>query len=304
MPPYLRASRARTQRSTTPSYASGAVKSADGTTIGYRKLGRGPGLILLHGGMMAAQNFMQLAAALSDSFSVFVPDRRGRGASGPFGAQYSLGKECEDVRALVELTSAHDVFGLSSGALIALEAALTVPGIRRVAAYEPPLSIAGRDLVHWLPRFDREVAQGKLAAAMLTVIKGTGDWKWVRFCPYFLLTPLLNLAMYAQGRNLAPGDVALRALIPTMHYDAQLVREASDNIERYHALRWPTLLLGGSQSARFLTRVLDALKPHLSHAERVELKDVGHIAADNEGNPERVAQVLREFFERPLGAPD
>ncbi|NUR90571.1 MAG: hypothetical protein HOY71_41385, partial [Nonomuraea sp.] len=42
------------------------VGSADGTTIGYRTSGQGPGLILLHGGMLASQHFTGLAAALAD----------------------------------------------------------------------------------------------------------------------------------------------------------------------------------------------------------------------------------------------
>ena len=66
-----------------PVFTTESLRSADGNVLGYRRLGSGPGLILLHGGMMAAQNFMRLAELLSDSFTVYVPDRRGRGSSGP-----------------------------------------------------------------------------------------------------------------------------------------------------------------------------------------------------------------------------
>jgi pimeloyl-ACP methyl ester carboxylesterase len=69
------------------------VRSADGTTIGYRQLGRGAGVILLHGGMKTSQDFMTLAAALSDAFTVYVVDRRGRGLSGPIGDGFSVDKE-------------------------------------------------------------------------------------------------------------------------------------------------------------------------------------------------------------------
>src|SRR5262249_10074320 len=113
------------------------VISADGTTIGYRQVGQGPGLILLHGGMIASQNFARLGHALADVFTVIIPDRRGRGRSGPFGTNYGIARECEDVDALVRKTGAANVFGLSSGAIIALFAAAAVPGIRKVAAYEP-----------------------------------------------------------------------------------------------------------------------------------------------------------------------
>jgi pimeloyl-ACP methyl ester carboxylesterase len=59
-------------------YSTGRVRSADGTTIGYRRCGRGPGLILLHGGMLAAQHFMKLAAALAAD--------RSPGRTGSFGS--------------------------------------------------------------------------------------------------------------------------------------------------------------------------------------------------------------------------
>lgn len=61
----------------TPKYTTGTVTSADGTTIGYRRLGSGPGVVLLSGGFLAAQHYMDLAGALSGAFTVYVVDRRG-----------------------------------------------------------------------------------------------------------------------------------------------------------------------------------------------------------------------------------
>src|SRR5262249_10314743 len=94
-------------------FSSGKLTSRDGTEIGYRQTGAGPGLILVHGGLMASQNFRTLAACLADQFTVFVPDRRGRGLSGPFGPDYGLAREVEDLQALLQLSGAHNVFGLS-----------------------------------------------------------------------------------------------------------------------------------------------------------------------------------------------
>ena len=61
------------------------MRSADGTTIGYYHLGEGPPVVLLHGAGQSSNSFSALASDLSDSFAVFVPDRRGRGRSGPYG---------------------------------------------------------------------------------------------------------------------------------------------------------------------------------------------------------------------------
>ena len=273
-----------------------SLRSADGSVLGYRQLGSGPGLILLHGGMMAAQNFMRLAELLSDSFTVYVPDRRGRGTSGAYGARYGIARDCEDVQTLVEKTGSERIFGLSSGAIIALEAALVVPRLSQVAAYEPPYSIAGRDNAFWLERFDAEVAAGELGAALATLLFGTGDPPFLRFVPRALLAKLFGLAISDDAKKTKPGDVSMRELIPTMHYDALLVRETSPEVERLRHLQARVLLLGGSKSAAFLRRGLDALEALLPKATRVTLRGMGHIAADNESKPALVAEALRAFF--------
>src|SRR5262245_47633803 len=109
----------------TQAYTTGFVTSQDGTSIGYRQMGQGDGVILVHGGMQASQSFMQLANQLSDEFTVYVLDRRGRGLSGPYGSSYSVQRDVEDMDALLSKTGAHKVFGLSSGAIISLKSALT-----------------------------------------------------------------------------------------------------------------------------------------------------------------------------------
>src|SRR5215510_15667725 len=115
------------------------LTSRDGTRIGYRRHGAGgPGVVLVHGGGQAAQNLHRLAEALADRYTVYVPDRRGRGRSGPPGDEYGLAAEHDDLAALVRCSGAVHLFGLSSGGIIVLSAARTLPGIRSVAVYEPP----------------------------------------------------------------------------------------------------------------------------------------------------------------------
>ena len=64
---------------------SSTVVSADGTEISFRRIGAGPPLLVLHGAMQSALSQRALATALAGRFPVVLPDRRGRGASGPFG---------------------------------------------------------------------------------------------------------------------------------------------------------------------------------------------------------------------------
>jgi pimeloyl-ACP methyl ester carboxylesterase len=320
-----------------PAYATGSVTSRDGTVISYRQLGRGPGVIAVHGSMQAAQNLMKLARALADSFTVYLPDRRGRGRSGPPGSHYSLAAECEDIDALIQATGARSIFGLSSGAIIALQAALVLPAVGKAALYEPPLSVDGSTPVGWVARYDREVAQGKLASAVITAARGTQTAPPVlRFVPRIAVEMPLNAALRASGsrtagpgspadisparhaalrvlgwplrkaaaRNQPPGeagrrdDVPPQALIPTVHYDAQLVRETEGKLHTFASTPASVLLLGGSKSPSYLKTCLDALASVLPLAQRVELAGCGHLAPDNSGDPERVADELRSFFAR------
>ena len=189
-----------TKDNATSPYSLGSVASRDGTTIGYRKFGAGPGIVLVHGGAQAAQNFTRLAGALSDAFTVYVPDRRGRGRSGPPGEHYGLVAECEDVDA--------------------------------------PLSSTGS----------------------------------------------------------AQDDVPLRALVPTMHSDGQLVIESEGSLASFRDVPAEVLLLGGAKSPTYLKKALFALERVLPNVRRVNFAGVGHLAADNSGKPEMVAGELRRFF--------
>lgn len=319
-----------------PACGTGSVTSRDGTTIGYRRLGHGPGVIAVHGGMQAAQNLMKLAVVLADSFTVYLPDRRGRGLSGPPGSHYSLAAECEDIDALAQATGARNIFGLSSGAIIALQAALVLPAIGKAALYEPPLSVSGSTPTGWVARYDREVAQGTLGSAAITAARGTQTAPpALRFVPRIVMELPLNAALRLGGnratgpgsptggsparqaalrvlgwplrkaahRNQAPGeaaghdDVPLRALVPTVHYDAQLVLETEGTLHTFASTPAEVLLLGGGKSPAYLKTSLDALASVLPRARRVELADCGDLVPDNSGDPARVARELRPFYQ-------
>ncbi|WP_204249860.1 alpha/beta fold hydrolase [Methanobacterium subterraneum] len=131
-------------------------------------MGHGPGLILLHGGVNASQNLMKLGTLLRDEFTVYIPDRRGRGMSGPYGEDYSIRKEDEDLDAILKETGAHYVFGTADGALFALHAAISLSSIHKVAAYEP-LVFCGQpgldDFKATIEHFDQNMASGGVAKA-------------------------------------------------------------------------------------------------------------------------------------------
>jgi pimeloyl-ACP methyl ester carboxylesterase len=276
-------------------FHTGTVISADGTVIGYRQVGQGPSVILLHGAMLAAQDMMKLAGALSADFTVYVPDRRGRGSSGPYGEDHGIQREVEDLRALVAATGASRVFGLSAGALVALRTALATNELQRVAVYEPPLSVDGSVPLAWVPRYTRELDAGRTAAALVTILKGLGTEPLFQWTPRLVLVPLLTLGARLQ-RSAQAGDVPVSALVPTMRYDLRLIREMADTAKDYAALQARVLLLGGAKSPAYLGRALDRLSDALPRAERITLAGLGHSGPENDGDPRTVGETLREFF--------
>jgi pimeloyl-ACP methyl ester carboxylesterase len=285
-------------------YITGSATSKDGTAIGYRQLGHGPGVILVHGAMMASQDFMELAGLLSDEFTVYVPDRRGRGLSGPIGDNYSLVKECEDMQALINKTGALNIFGLSSGAIIALQTALTTPMIRKVSLYEPPLDdvngpsyIDDRKLDQ---KIDREIAQGKPGAAFASIIKAAGEPTILSILPRSILEPFMTFAIREQAKQIKGDQVSLETLVSTFHYDMRLSAEVEGKLESYKTLQAEVLLLGGSKSKTDMKSALNRLSMILPHSKRIEIPGLGHSAGTNNGKPERVARELRLFFNESI----
>jgi len=278
----------------------GRVTSRDGTTIGYRRLGDGPGVVILHGIMESAQSHVQLAEQLADAFTVYLPDRRGRGLSGPTGDDYGIQKEVEDLDALLGETGAHRVFGVSAGAIICLQAALTLTTIEKAAVFEPPLIIDGSVSTAFLTRFDEEIANGEVISALVTAMKGSRMGPPVfNVMPRRLLELLTRMMTATEEKKARPGDVTMRTLALALHDDFRLSVETEGALESFRDVRAEVLLLGASRSPSYFKIALDALEEVLPDAGRIEFPRLNHGASGNAnrgGKPERVAQELRRFF--------
>jgi pimeloyl-ACP methyl ester carboxylesterase len=280
-------------------YTKANVRSADGTDIGFRCYGggEGKGLVLLHGGMKAAQHFSVLAQSLKDDFQVYVPDRRGRGMSGPQGDAFGVAREVEDLQAVLAATGARYVFGLSSGALVTLRTALRTSTMERIALFEPPLSVHGSFALDWLPRYKQEIAGGRRASALVTAMRGMAVEPLFTHTPRYLLTPVLALGLHTRPRD--PDRVSIAELVPTLDGDMRVVREMADTAQEYAAIQARVLLLRGTRSPEYLTTALDALSAAIPHAERRTLAGLTHDGPEDDGRPLVAAEVLREFFTAP-----
>src|SRR4029453_12740843 len=120
---------------------SAAAVSADGTVIAFTAWGRGEPLIIIDGATAYPAinpTNEELGRLLSDEFRTYAYERRGRGQSTDT-APYAVPREIEDIAALIEVAGAPaTVFGWSSGAVLALDAAAAGLPIKRLALFGPP----------------------------------------------------------------------------------------------------------------------------------------------------------------------
>ena len=282
-------------------YSTDIVFSADGTLINYYQLGYGPGIVLLHGSMESAQSHMRLARALSDEFTVYLPERRGHHPGG--SKDYSMQKEVEDLSALLAKTGAQAVFGVSSGGLIGLQAALALPAIKKLAVYEPALIVNNSISTAFLPRYEKEIAEGKIAEALVTAMKGARLGPPVfHFIPRWLITSLTKMFLKKEDKNPGNGNVTMRMLAPTLHYDFQLVAGMAGSLNVFGMIKAEVLLLSGSKSPSWLRSALDPLEKILPNVRRFEFPGLDHGGSSDEsstnrgGNPELVASAMGQFF--------
>jgi pimeloyl-ACP methyl ester carboxylesterase len=245
--------------------------------------------------MKSSQDLLKLGETLSDAFTVYLPDRRGRGMSGGHGDHYSILREVEDMQALIGKTGARSLFGLSVGGLVVLRTALATSAVRKVALYEPPLSIKGSAPTGWFSRYEHELSEGNLAAAVVTAMKGIGTEPLFNRIPHPVLVPLMALIMRLQGGGNDDG-VTIRSLIPTMRFEMDIVREMGDTLGDYGCLQTQVLLLGGGKSPAYLGTALDGLEATLPSVTRKSFPALGHDGPENDGKPALVAEELRRVF--------
>jgi pimeloyl-ACP methyl ester carboxylesterase len=283
-------------------YTKGSVTSKDGTIIGYRQMGSGPGIILLHGGISSSQYFMKLGDALSDEFTVYIPDRRGRGLSGPFGDKYGLKREVEDLDAILKKTGAHYVFGGSSGGLIALQASLIISDIEKIVCYEPVLYVNKSEMDQFnasVEHFDKELSEGKGVTAMVDITKSEGHPAGLFYkLPDFIMKIIFKLVLLQDEQRVKGDDVTIEDLMPTLKFDVQLVNETEGKLDDYKDVSAEVLLLSGSKSRinKLLQDTLDTLTNLLPHVKHIELEGLDHDSAQNYGRPEIIAQEIKHFY--------
>jgi pimeloyl-ACP methyl ester carboxylesterase len=286
---------------------TGSVRSKDGTRIGYLRVGRGPAVVLLHGSNESARSHTQLALALADTFTVYLPDRRGRGLSGPHRPNHSMRTEVQDLQAVLTESGAQKVFGVSVSGLIALEAARVQPTIRQIAAYEPALLMDTTRYTGWVRRFDQEMAQGKVAAALITSMYGLDlAPPAFKLMGRRLAESLTSKSMDSEDKKATDDTITARKLAPTLRWEGLLLAETAGTIGAFAEVAAEVLLLGGDMKRpAFIKPAFDALARTLPRNRRVRFPGLDHGGSadvspiNRHGKPEIVAPEVRSFFAQP-----
>ena len=260
------------------------VTSADGTGIAFERTGDGPPLILVGGALSDRAAAAPVATLLSDPFSVIAYDRRGRGDSGDT-PPYAVEREVEDLDALITMAGGSSfVFGHSSGAVLAMDAAATLGSrIPLLSVYEPPFVV--EDSRPPLPsdyvaHLDELVDAGRRGDAV----------------EYFLrVGPQVATEEIAETRR-APYWPAMEALAHTIAYDGRIMgdtmRGTTAPLDRWASLETSTLVLDGGASPPWQRSATQALARVLPRSTHQTLAGQTHGA-----DPDVLAPVLRSYFE-------
>jgi pimeloyl-ACP methyl ester carboxylesterase len=258
------------------------VRSKDGTPIAFERSGAGPPLVVVLGSLNDRSSAAPFAEALAPHFTVYAYDRRGRGDSGDT-PPYAVDREVEDIDALIsESGGSALVYGHSSGAVLALEAAARGLAIPKLALYEPPFVVDDSrpplpdDYVATLEELASSGRRGDAVA-------------------YFVMTGVGLPAEFADQMRSAPMWPALEELAPTLVYDGIIMRDTMSGralpSEWAASVTTETIVMDGGASPAWQRTAVQALTDLLPHAQRRSLDGQDHEVA-----PEVLAPVLVEFL--------
>ena len=259
------------------------VISKDSTPIAYDLSGQGSAIILVSGATATRSAAESVAAALARQFTVIAYDRRGRGDSGDT-TPYAVEREVEDIDALLsEAGGSAFVFGHSSGAVLALEAARLLKGrVKKLAMYEPPFIIddsrppAPQDYV---PHLKKLITEGRRSEAV----------------EYFMTEMVLVPAEIVTQMQSSPMWPQLEAVAHTISYDGAIMGDTMNGnpaaLKKWSSVTTPTLVMVGGASPKFFHNSAQALVDILPNGTLQVLAGQDHGPADD-----ILVPALEKFF--------
>ncbi|WP_256757772.1 alpha/beta fold hydrolase [Cohnella sp. WQ 127256] len=265
-----------------------SVASRDGTKIAYDKMGVGPALILV-AGAFSYRKFpgqVQLANLLSEHFTVYNYDRRGRGDSEDT-QPYAIEREIEDLQAMIdEAGGSANVWGLSSGAVLALQAAAKGLNITKLALHEPPFVVEVAD----------RTAPANFVMHVKELISADRRAETIK---YFMTKGMGAPSFVISMMRIMPGVWSkLMAVAHTLPYDAALLEGFMEGNKLpdklWSTVSMPTLVIEGTESPASLRHGAKALANVLPNAQLLSKKGLGHT---KKLASKMIAPELTAFFQ-------
>ena len=266
-----------------------SVTSNDGTRIAYDRIGQGEPVILVAGAFSYRKypGQVKIAELLSRTFTVINYDRRGRGDSGDT-RPYAIEREIEDLAALIDAAGGRAyVWGLSSGAALAMRAAASGLKISKLAVQEPPFVVTPTDRrppADLRGHLDGLLASGQRGAAVT----------------YFMTQGLGAPPFVVRVMRVLPSVWSrLTAVAHTLPYDVMLVEEFQTGHplaeERWRSVTMPTVVMAGvaGESPDSLRHAAAAVAEALPNASLIEQRGLGHA---KKLTPATIAATLTTFF--------
>ncbi len=271
-----------------------AYASLHGHRIGYRRAGRGPTLLLLHGIAGSSRTWLPAMRLLQRDFTVLAPDFFGHGESAKPPGDYSLGNLASSMRDLLHLLDIErvTVIGQSYGGGVALQFAYQFPErCERLVLVDA--GGLGRE-VSWILRLATlPAAEYVMPVLFPSLAREWGD-SVVRFCHSLGLRNPRAEEVWSAYRSLTHPENR-QAFVTTMRGVIDPGGQSVSAVDRlYLAAHMPTLIVWGEKDS--IIPVVHAYKVHeaIPNSQLRIMPGVGHFPHAEE--PARFVEILEEFL--------
>jgi pimeloyl-ACP methyl ester carboxylesterase len=266
-------------RAQSPDFTGHGFAPVEGTRVYYEVAGKGPSLVLIHGGQMDSRMWDDQFEAFGKQFTVIRYDVRGYGGSYLPDKLYS---DADDLAALLDylkIEKAH-VVGLSLGGRIAVDFAVAYP--KRVRS----LVLAGPGLAGYeAPNAEEQESR------MWNLVKAARDDGPDKVTELWLKDPYMAPAM--EQPRLAPRLQRLVRENAHRWLSNPLLQSSPKPLaaKRLEEIKIPTLLVLGERDVPQIKATIETLEKGIGGSQKLVIKGAGHLV-----NMERPGEFNQEVL--------
>jgi pimeloyl-ACP methyl ester carboxylesterase len=261
-----------------PAQPASGFAGVNGTKLYYEALGKGPAVVLIHGGLVDSRLWDDQMQPLAKRFRVVRYDLRGFGRSAAATGSFS---HLEDLRGLLDFLRIEkaSLVGLSLGGIIAADFALEHPGrVERMV-------LVGAGL-----RGDRQPPPADAAKAAEALDRGAEAFA----------DATMARGLYKAVRPGTPAYTRLRRMLLD-NFEAPATRRAGSveypvppTAERLVRIKAPTLVVIGGEDAPNLKNIAGTLASQIPGAREVTIPGSSHHPPVEK--PKELNRVLLDFL--------